>query len=107
MKIIALAKYNESAWKGMIGSSYAERRKVMEAVVSSAGATLTDMMFTRGQYDIVVTFEVPSEDVALGAAIAVNASGAIKELVTLSEIDIDSALKTAKSVASSYSPPGT
>ena len=46
MKVIALAKYNESAWKGMIGSSYAERRKVMEAVVTSAGATLTDMMFT-------------------------------------------------------------
>ena len=38
---------------------------------------------------------------------AVNASGAIKDLVTLSEIDIDSALKTAKSVASAYSPPGT
>ena len=107
MKIIALAKYNELAWKGMIGSSYAERRKVMENVVSSAGATLTDMMFTRGQYDIVVTFEVPSEDVALGAAIAVNASGAIKDLVTLSEIDIDSALKTAKNVASAYTPPGT
>ena len=79
----------------------------MEAVVSSAGATLTDMMFTRGQYDIVVTFEVPSEDVALGTAIAVNASGAVKDLITLSEIDIDSALKTAKSVASAYSPPGT
>ena len=50
------------------------------------------MMFTRGQYDIVVTFDVHSEDVAIGAAIAVNASGAIKDLVTLSEIDIDSAL---------------
>ena len=58
----------------------------MENVVSSAGATLTDMMFTIGQYDIVVTFEVPSEDVALGTAIAVNANGGIKDLVTLSEI---------------------
>ena len=48
MKVIALAKYNKSAWKGMIGSSYAERRKVLEAVVSSADATLTDIMFTRG-----------------------------------------------------------
>ena len=83
----------------MIGSSYDERRKVMEAVVTSAGATLTDMMFTCGQYDIVDTFEVPSEDVALGAAIAVNASDAIKDLVTLSEIYINGALKTAKSVA--------
>ena len=33
MKIIALAKYNESAWKGMIGSSYAERRKVMLSLI--------------------------------------------------------------------------
>ena len=79
----------------------------METFFISAGVTLTDMIFTRGQYDILVTFEVLSEDIALGAAIAVNASGAIKDLVTLSEIDIDSALKTAKSVASAYSPPGT
>ena len=107
MKIIALAKYNDSAWKGMIGSSFNERRKVIEAVISSAGATLTDMMFTRGQYDIAVTFEVSSEDVALGAAIAINASGATKDLVTLSEIDIDSALQTAKSVAEAYTPPGS
>ena len=44
---------------------------------------------------------------ALGAAIAVNASGTIKDLVTLSEIDIDGALETAKRVASSYVPPGS
>ena len=62
MKVIALAKYNESAWKGMIGSSYAERRKVMEAVVTSAGATLTDMMFTRGQYDICLLYTSDAAD---------------------------------------------
>ena len=44
MKVIALAKYNESAWKGMIGSSYAERRKVMEAVVPDIGGGITELM---------------------------------------------------------------
>ena len=51
--------------------------------------------------------EVPSEEVALGAAIAANASGAIKDLATLSEINIDGALETAKRIASSYAPPGS
>ena len=107
MKVLALAKYNTDAWKGMIGSSFQERKAVMEKVCESAGAKLTDFMFTRGEYDVLVIFEVPSEEVALGAAIAVNASGAIKDLVTLSEINIDGALETAKRVASSYAPPGS
>ena len=51
--------------------------------------------------------EVPSEEVALGAAIAANASGAIKDLATLSEINIDGALETAKGIDSSYAPPGS
>ena len=106
MKIVALGKYNNDSWKGMIGSSFQERKTVMEKVCSSAGAKLLDFMFTRGEYDVLVVFEVPSEEVALGAAIAVNASGAMKELVTLSEIDIDSSLQTAKKVVSAYAPPG-
>ena len=106
MKIVALGKYNNDSWKGMIGSSFQERKTVMEKVCASAGAKLLDFMFTRGEYDVLVVFEVPSEEVALGAAIAVNASGAMKELVTLSEIDIDISLQTAKKVVSAYAPPG-
>ena len=44
------------------------------------------------------------EDIALGTAIAVNTNGEIKNLVTLSEINIKSALKMAKGIASAFSP---
>lgn len=107
MKVAALGKYNNASWKGMIGSNFQERKGIMEKVCESAGAKLLDFMFTRGEYDVLVILEVPSEEVALGAVVAVNASGAMKELVTLTEIDIDASLETAKKVAGSYVPPGS
>ena len=106
MKVVCLGKYTNEAWKGMIGSSFQERKSMMEKVCENAGARLVDIMFTRGEFDIMVTLDVPSEDIALGAVVAVNASGSVKELCVLTEINIDKCLETARKVTGTYVPPG-
>ena len=102
MKLIALSKYNDENWKKMVSSSFEERRKVMEEICSSAGAKLLDLIYTRGEFDALVVMDVPSEEIGLGMAIAVNASGSVRELKILTEIDIDKALITTRQVSGIY-----
>ena len=102
MKLIALSKYNDGNWKNMVSSSFKERRKVMEEICTRAGAKLVDFIYTRGEFDALVVMDVPSEEIGLGMIIAINASGSVRELKTLTEIDIDKALITTRQVSGIY-----
>ena len=57
MKMIFLGKYTANALGGLIAGS--DRKAAVETLLSQIGGTLEEMMFTRGEYDIVVLASAP------------------------------------------------
>ena len=57
MKMIFLGKYTANALDGLIAGS--DRRAAVETLLSQIGGRLEEMMFTRGEYDIVVLANAP------------------------------------------------
>ena len=57
MKMIFLGKYTANALGGLIAGS--DRKAAVETLLSQIGGKLEEMMFTRGEYDIVVLASAP------------------------------------------------
>ena len=57
MKMIFLGKYTAFALGGLIAGS--DRKTAVETLLGQIGGTLEEMMFTRGEYDIVVLASAP------------------------------------------------
>ena len=104
MRAIILANYAPHAVKGLIQGS--DREAAIRALTESVGGKLESVMFTRGAYDIAVTFTVPDQAAGLGVAMAVRASGSLSEVQVLEELDIKPILAAAQTAAKAYKPAG-
>ena len=104
MRAIILANYAPHAVKGLIQGS--DREAAIRALAESVGGKLESVMFTRGAYDIAVTFTVPDQAAGLGVAMAVRASGSLSEVQVLEELDIKPILAAAQTAAKAYKPAG-
>lgn len=104
MKALLLGKYAPDALKGLIGGSDSEAaiKKLMDAVSGTADY----VVFVRGEYDVVVRFEVKDHETAMGLVLAIKASGAFEEVQYLEEIDMPSVVAAAKTAASAYKAAG-
>ena len=61
----------------------------------SVGGNLIDMMYTRGDYDVIVMLEAPDMDTLLSLKLAMMKTGAIAELNIHEEIDLGAMVMTA------------
>jgi uncharacterized protein with GYD domain len=104
MKVILMAKYAPHALKGLIGGS--DRRAAIKALMDAIGGTVDSVVFTRGEYDVVVNIEVSDQVKLLGLVVAIKASGAFEKAEYLEQIDIEKVIEVARKAAQSYSPAG-
>ncbi|AZO08628.1 MULTISPECIES: GYD domain-containing protein [unclassified Mesorhizobium] len=104
MKVTILANYEPHAAKGLMQGS--NREVAIQALFESVGGRLTSVTFTRGLYDVVVNGEVPNQVAGMGMALAVRASGSIRDLVVLEELDMKAVLAVANKAAGAYKPAG-
>ena len=104
MKAMLMAIYTPAGLKGlMLGS---DRKTVVEASLAHVGATLIDVEFTRGAWDVIVTAEFPDGNSLMGAAMAFESSGAFEKTDYLEIIDLADVVIAANKAAGSYTPAG-
>lgn len=104
MRVVVLGCYAPHAVKGIIAGS--DREAAVKALLDKVGGTLVSVMFTRGEFDILVLADVPDEATAIGLSMAVQASGAVTRVSVLSELDMESVLAAANKAAAVYEPAG-
>jgi uncharacterized protein with GYD domain len=104
MRVMYLAKYAPHAIKGLLAGS--DREAAMKTFFESVGGKCTSVIFTRGEYDVVVSGEVPNTAASMGLAAAVRASGSVSDLSVLEELDIKAIIGEANKAAKAYKPAG-
>lgn len=104
MKVTVLANYEPHAARGLMQGS--DREAALKALYESVGGKMTGLMFTRGKYDVIVNGEVPDQAAGMGLALAVRASGSVRDLVVLEELDMKAVIAAAKKAAGAYKPAG-
>ena len=102
MKMIFLGKYTANALGGLIAGS--DRKAAVETLLSQIGGTLEEMMFTRGEYDIVVLASAPDGTNIPGVTAALRASGAFEKAIALEELDMADVIATAQKISAAYKP---
>lgn len=104
MRVVYLACYTPNAMKGVIGGS--DRKAAVEAMLASVGGKLVSFMFARGEFDAVVTVDLPDRNAAVAGVMGVLASGGVSRLTMLEEIDMAAVLPLAQKAATVFIPAG-
>ena len=104
MRVVLLGCYAPHAVKGVISGS--DREAAVQKLLDKVGGTLVSVMFTRGEFDVLVLADVPDEATAIGLTMAVQASGAVSRVSVLSELDMEPVLVAANKAVASYAPAG-
>ncbi|RWD80670.1 GYD domain-containing protein [Mesorhizobium sp.] len=104
MKVTILANYEPNAAKGLMQGS--NREAAVQALFESVGGKMHSLVFTRGLYDVVVNGEVPDQVAGMGMTLAVRASGSVRDLVVLEELDMKAVIAAANKAAGVYKPAG-
>ncbi len=104
MRVVLLGSYAPHAVKGIISGS--DREAAVQKLLDKVGGTLVSVMFTRGEFDVLVLADVPDEATAIGLTMAVQASGAVSRVSVLSELDMEPVLVAANKAVAAYEPAG-
>ena len=105
-KMYIMGKYTEKAFQGFLKDPTTDRRIAVEKLTTAAGGKMLSMDIVRGSYDFIVVAEMESFDSFAAIKLAVESSGAVKDLVTLEAMDLNSAAKKAGELTGSYKAPG-
>jgi uncharacterized protein with GYD domain len=103
-KYLLTVSYNPEGAKGLIKDGGTKRKQVAEQAIKSAGGRLEAFYFAFGVNDAYVIADAPDHATIAAAAIAINATGAVRSSTTvlITPEEIDQAVK--KGVT--YVPPG-
>jgi uncharacterized protein with GYD domain len=103
-KYLLTVSYNPEGAKGLLKDGGTKRKQVAEQAIKSAGGKLDVFYFAFGAHDAYLIADAPDHASMAAAAIAINASGAVRSSTTvlITPEEIDQAVK--KGVT--YHPPG-
>ena len=104
MRVYFLVSYSDQGLQGLMKSNYAERRAQIEKLCSNVGGKLAWMRYLHGPYDVLAEAEFDSYETAAGIVTAMRLSGAMKDILVMSEFDVDKAIQSAGKAG--YRPPG-
>ena len=104
MRAVFLASYGPAAMRGLIAGS--NRPKAIDDMLATVGGKLVSVMFARGEFDAVVTVELPDRNAVVAGTMAVLASGSLTRLSVLEEVDMATVLPMAAKAAAAYKPAG-
>ena len=106
MKVVYMGKYSQQGLSGMLDSSYAKRVEAVRDMFAKVDATLGDVMYLLGEYDVFATVEISSIEVAAGVRDIMMQSGGWDKLLMMPEFDVDAAIQAARTVGN-YPTPGS
>ena len=69
-----------------------KRAESFKSYLEKRGGTLTDLFYTFGQYDLVVTAELPSDEIAMSVSLGTGALGNVR-VTTLKAFGLDETRK--------------
>ena len=101
-----MGKYTEKAFQGFLKDPTTDRRIAVEKLTSAAGGKMLSMDIVRGTYDFIVAAEVPNFDTFAAIKLAVESSGAVRDLTVLESMDLTNAAKKAGKLTGNYKAPG-
>lgn len=104
MRAIYLANYAPNAVGGLIRGS--DRVAAVTTLMESVGGKLESLMFTRGEFDVVIIADLPDRNAAVALTMAVEASGAASRISLLEELDMSEIVPLAQKAAKVYEPAG-
>jgi uncharacterized protein with GYD domain len=105
-KMYIMAKYTEKAYLGFLKEPTTDRRAAVEKLTAAAGGKMLSMDIVRGTYDFIVVAEVPNFDTFAAIKLAVESSGAVRDIIALEAMDLTSAAKKASELTGNYKAPG-
>ena len=106
MKFIVLAKYTKQGTDGWLDNPDEDRRAMISGLSQKIGGKLLDLSYTRGIYDVVAVVEAPNADIMTSLKLAMIKTGAIAELITLEDIDLNTIAKKGSQMIGLYKTPG-
>ena len=65
MKFIVIASYSKQGTDGWLDNPDDDRRTMISAMMERIGGSLHDLVYCRGEYDVVATVEAPDLDLSL------------------------------------------
>ena len=104
-KFLIKASYTTEGAKGVQSSGGTSRRDAVAGMAEGLGGKLESFYFAFGETDAYVVLDIPDNQRAAAASMAVNAAGAATSevVVLLTPEDIDAAAK----LSVEYRPPGS
>ena len=105
-KMYIMGKYTEKAYLGFLKDPTTDRKAAVEKLTNAAGGKMLSMDIVRGPYDFIVVAEMPSFDTFAAVKLAVESSGAVRDLIALEAMDLNSAAKKAGELTGNYKAPG-
>ena len=69
-----------------------KRAESFKAYLEKKGGKLTDILYTFGKFDIVITAELPSDEVAMSVSLSTGALSNVR-ITTLKAFDLDQTRK--------------
>jgi len=101
-----MGRYTKKAFQGFIKDPTTDRRIAVEKLTSAAGGKMLSMDIVRGPYDFIAVAEMGSFETFAAIKLAVESSGAVKDLIALEAMDLNSAAKKASELTGNYKAPG-
>ena len=105
MKVFFLGAYSAAGMQGMMSSTYATRVAAVKKMVEKVGGKLGAVTYLQGPFDVIADVEVDDYETASGLHANMMLSGGWDELLILPEMDVDKAIKAART-AGEYPMPG-
>ena len=101
-----MGKYSEKAFLGLLKDTTTDRKAAVEKLTSAAGGKMLSMDIVRGPYDFIVIAEMENFEAFAAVKLAVESTGAVRELVALEAMDLTGAAKKAGELTGNYKAPG-
>ena len=105
-KMYIMGKYTEKAFQGFLKDPTTDRRIAVEKLTTAAGGKMLSMDIVRGSYDFIVVAEMENFETFAAIKLAVESSGAVKDLIALEAMDLNSVAKKASELTGNYKAPG-
>ena len=105
-KMYIMGKYSEKAFLGFLKDPTTDRKAAVEKLTSAAGGKMLSIDIVRGLYDFIVVAEMANFATFAAVKLAVESTGAVRELVALEAMDLTGAAKKAGELTGNYKAPG-
>jgi uncharacterized protein with GYD domain len=107
-KFVTLFSYRAETWERLIKKP-ANRGSAIQAAIASLSGTVESVYYMIGEYDGIVTVDLPDVTDAAAITIAVTSTGAFSKVETRQLVppeDMPAVLEKAGRAREAYAPPG-